>query len=133
MRVLAQPTEEIDDLSEKTMMSALMAALMALASPTALGGQAAPAMSSTSQPGAVADGARLLLRWELQRQPAGLQLPQGGSPARFVLTNGDTRPLPPSGWTLYFTSIDRMPSGAQSAGLVLEQIAGGLNRLRPGP
>ncbi|MCC2957409.1 carbohydate-binding domain-containing protein [Massilia sp. IC2-477] len=120
-------------MDKKTMMiSTLLAALLVLAGPSALAGEASATRTATGVH-VVADGAQLSLRWELQRKPAGLELAQGGSPARFILANGDTRPLPPSGWSLYFTGIDRMPSGAQSAGLVLEQIAGGLNRLRPGP
>lgn len=123
------------DLNKKTTMgramlgSALLAALMALAAPLAL---AEPAARAVPVAGA-ADGARLQLRWELQRMPAGAQLTQGGSPARFTLANGDRQPLPASGWSLYFTGIDRMPAGARSGGLVLEQVAGGLFRLRPGP
>lgn len=81
----------------------------------------------------VADPARLQLRWEMQRAPAGPQLAQGGSPARFVLSNGDSQALPASGWSLYFSGIDRMPAGAQSNGLVIEPVAGGLFRLRPTP
>jgi len=113
----------------------VMAALLAaFGTPAAPAGQAAaPAVQALAPIEGLADGARLQLRWALERTPAGPQLPQGGSPARFTLTNTDTRPLPRSGWSLYFTAIDRMPSGAQAAGLVLEQIAGGLNRLRPGP
>ncbi len=116
-----------------TLLAALMmaasAASAASAAPAALAQQTAQAASVSG----VANAARLQLRWEMQRKPATEQLPQGGSPARFVLTNGDTQALPASGWTLYFTGIDRMPNGAQSAGLVLEQVAGGLFRLRPGP
>ncbi|WP_288381446.1 family 20 glycosylhydrolase [uncultured Massilia sp.] len=106
--------------------AAVLCAMMTLAAPGAFAEAAPQAVSQ-------ADGARLQLRWELQRKPAGLQLPQGGSPARFTLINADSQPLPPSGWSLYFTGIDRMPSGAQSSGLVLEHVAGGLFRLRPGP
>ena len=119
------------DLTKKTMwkgpMAAiLLAALVALPAPAVLAAQGAAVAS-------VADAARLELRWEMQRQPAGLQLPQGGSPARFTLTNKDSAPLPASGWSLYLSGIDRMPAGAQSSGLVLEEVAGSLFRLRPGP
>ncbi len=110
--------------------SAVLAAMMTLGAATTLAAQAA---QPAAQVAGAANGARLQLRWEMQRQPAGLQLPQGGSPARFILTNGDTAPLPASGWTLYFTGIDRMPAGTRSAGLVLEHVAGGFFRLRPGP
>jgi len=107
--------------------AAVLAAMMMLGAPDT------PAAQPAAQVAGAANGARLQLRWEMQRQPAGLMLPQGGSPARFILTNGDTAPLPASGWTLYFTGIDRMPAGARSAGLVLEHVAGGFFRLRPGP
>jgi hexosaminidase len=114
---------------KKMMAASLLAVSMVLSAPAALAEQTSAAAAVAD----VADGARLQLRWELQRKPADLQLAQNGSPARFVLTNGDRQPLPPSGWTLYFTAIDRLPSGAESAGLVLDQVAGGLFRLRPGP
>lgn len=119
-------------MNKKTIASALLSVLMALSAPAALAEPAVQAVQHTALASA-ANGARLQLRWEMQRKPAGLQLPQGGSPARFVLTNADRQPLPASGWSLYFTAIDRMPAGAQSAGLVLDQVAGGLFRLRPGP
>ena len=90
---------------------------------------AAPAVQSAPR----ADPARLHLQWELQRQPAGLHLPPGVSPARFILHNADRAPLPASGWSLYFSGIDRMPAGVESAGLKIEQVAGGLYLLRPGP
>ena len=109
--------------------STLMAALVAFTLPTqALAAQQAPASA-----GAVANGAKLHLQWELQRPVAGAQLAQGGTPARFTLSNRDTQALPARGWSLYFNAIDRMPKGVQSGGLLLEQIAGGYFRLYPGP
>ncbi|OON64617.1 beta-hexosaminidase [Massilia sp. KIM] len=94
---------------------------------------AAPLAAASAVAQGVADPARLQLRWEMQRAPAGPQLAQGGSPARFVLSNGDSRALPASAWSIYFSGIDRMPAGAQSNGLVIEPVAGGLFRLRPTP
>ncbi len=108
-----------------TMGRTLLTALIALGATAALAEQAVPAAGA-------ADGARLQLRWEMQRKPADAQLVKRSSPARFILANGDRQPLPASGWSLYFTGIDRMPAGATSGGLVLEQVAGGLFRLRPG-
>ena len=99
----------------------LVAALVALSMPVA-------ATAAT-----VADGGKLQLQWELQRARATMQLPSGATPARFILTNRDTVALPARGWSLYFNAIDRMPKGAQSNGILLEQIAGGLFRLYPGP
>lgn len=112
--------------------SAWIAALVALTAPAPV--PAAPAAQAGPAPAAaVASGDRLALHWELRRAPAGAQLPNGTSPARFTLANRDTRALPARGWSLYFNAIDRMPKGVQSNGLLLEQIAGGLFRLYPGP
>ena len=91
------------------------------------------ALSMPALAAAVANGAKLQLQWELQRAPATTQLANGSTPARFILTNGDTVALPARGWSLYFNAIDRMPKGAQSNGILLEQVAGGLLRLYPGP
>ena len=110
------------------MASTLLVAFMTLAAPGALAFHQAPAAATAD---GVASGARLQLRWELQRRPANDQLVQGGTPARFILTNGDSKALPATGWSLYFTGIDRMPAGVQSNGLALEQVAGGFFRLRP--
>lgn len=116
---------------------ALASTLMAAAIAISNGANGAPMQAAQQEasalPAGVANGAKLQLRWELQRKPADAQLTKDGSPARFVLTNRDTAPLPARGWTLYFNAIDRMPQGFQSGGLVLEQVAGGLFRLRPGP
>jgi len=106
---------------------ALVAALVALSMPASV-----PAAQAAA-PAAVANGARLQLQWELQRPAATTQLPKGLTPAHFILTNRDTQALPARGWSLYFNAIDRMPKGAQSNGILLEQIAGGLFRLYPGP
>jgi hexosaminidase len=76
-----------------------------------------------------ASAARLQLRWEFVH---GAQGPGVPAVARFVLTNHDTRPLPAQGWSLYFNCVCRMPSGALPSKLVMEQVAGGLFRLRPG-
>lgn len=79
---------------------------------------------------AVADGAKLRLQWELQRTAG--QVPSKSSPARFVLTNGDVHPLPARGWSVYFNCLDRFPAGLEAHGIVVEQVAGYLFRLRPG-
>ncbi|WP_373999896.1 family 20 glycosylhydrolase [Massilia sp. AB1] len=115
-------------MSKKMWTGGAAIALALLAAPAALADLAEPAVPAVVSP---ANGARMQLRWEMQRKPADQQLPQGGSPARFILTNSDRQPLPAAGWSLYFTGIDRMPVGVRSNGLVLEQVAGGLFRLRP--
>jgi len=110
--------------------SILAAALVAL--PMAASAFAAQA-GVPATAGAHANGARLHLQWEIQRAAPTTKLPPGTSPARFVLTNRDTVALPARGWSLYFNAIDRMPKGVHSGGLLLEQVAGGLLRLYPGP
>jgi hexosaminidase len=82
---------------------------------------------------AYADGAKLQLRWELQRTLFSAQAPNGRSQTRFILTNGDNRPLPPQGWSLYFNVMDGVETGPLPSKLVLEQVSGNLFRLRPGP
>ncbi|WP_296945641.1 family 20 glycosylhydrolase [uncultured Massilia sp.] len=112
-----------------------LAALLALA-PLAQAGMQDTTPAGHAAPGAAthyADGARLRMRWELQRNLFGPQAPGGRSQAHLVLTNGDTRPLPASGWSLYFNCMDGVETGALASGLVIEQVAGGLFRLRPGP
>lgn len=96
----------------------------------------AQAQTKQDTPAAVqayASGDKLQLRWELQRNLFGPNLPEGRSQARFILTNKDTRPLPTGGWALYVNWMDGVETGKLPNGLVLEQVAGGLFRLRPGP
>jgi len=81
----------------------------------------------------VASGAKLQLRWELQRNLFGPEAPRGRSQARLILSNRDSQPLPPQGWSLYFNCLDRLQPGALASRLVLEHVAGSLFRLRPGP
>lgn len=89
----------------------------------------APAASSTAQ----ADGDHLRLRWELLRNVFDDRSPDGRTLARLALTNRDTRPLPTQGWSLYLNFMERIDTGPLPAGLVLEQVADSLFRLRPGP
>jgi hexosaminidase len=110
---------------------ALIAALLApvtsaIAEAPAL--QAAPIAANEA-----ASATRLQLRWELQRNLFGEQAPHGRTRARLILTNHDSRPLPPQGWSLYFNCMDRLRPGALPGSLVLEQVAGQLFRVRPGP
>ena len=105
------------------------ASLMA-ATPAAV---AMPATADATMARGVASAASLQLRWELQRNLFTAQAPGGRTQARLILTNRDTRALPPSGWALYFNCMDGVETGPLASGLVIEQVAGGLFRLRPGP
>ncbi len=108
-------------------------ALVFLAAPFA--NAEAPAAPAKEAPAATqgASATRLQLRWELQRNLFSAQPPHGRSQARLILTNRDSRPLPAQGWSLYFNCLDRLEPGPLPTGLVLEQVAGSLFRLRPGP
>jgi hexosaminidase len=111
-----------------------LAASLLLAAPTAAAVAAAPArQAAPAALNGVASATRLQLRWELQRNLFSAQAPRGRSQARLILTNHDSQPLPPQGWSLYFNCLDRLEPGELPGKLILEQVAGGLFRLRPGP
>jgi hexosaminidase len=80
-----------------------------------------------------AGATRFQLRWELERNLFSAQAPHGRSLAHLILTNKDSQPLPAQGWSLYFNCLDRLEPGPLPGKLVLEQVAGSLFRLRPGP
>ena len=112
-------------------------ASLLLAAPLAVNAQQAAQAAQDQAPSAagsgVANAARMQLRWELVRNEYTAQLPQGRSQARLILTNRDSQPLPAAGWALYFNSMDGVVAGAVPGGLLLEQVAGNLYRMRPQP
>jgi hexosaminidase len=63
----------------------------------------------------------LQLRWELNAD----------TNAAFVLTNRDAKPLPPSGWAIYFSALHRADSGTVGAGFAIEDVIGDLHRIVP--
>ena len=64
----------------------------------------------------------LQLRWELT----------GDTNATFTLTNRDTKPLPPTGWAIYFSALHSADSGKVGAGFDIQDVIGDLHRLVPG-
>jgi hexosaminidase len=115
-------------LKNKTIYGSCALALLLLAAPLTEAIAATPAASQVS---GYASGAKLTLRWELQRNlfsAAGIR-----AQTRFVLTNQDKLPLPAQGWSLYFNCMDGVESGTLPSKLILEQVAGSLFRLRPAP
>src|SRR6266850_153693 len=64
----------------------------------------------------------LQLRWALV----------GDSQAAFTLTNRDTKPLPPSGWAIYFSALHSADSGSVGAGFDIQDVLGDLHRIVPG-
>lgn len=73
------------------------------------------------------------LRWAVQRQEYPPQADTPRSLARFTLIPAGNSALPARGWALYFTCIAGVVTGPTAAGYVVEQVAGTLYRLRPGP
>ncbi|WP_229411097.1 MULTISPECIES: family 20 glycosylhydrolase [unclassified Massilia] len=110
---------------------ALVAALFAPVAPAVA--QAPAALKHEAAPQGVASASKLQLRWELQRNLFSAQAPHGRSQARLILGNHDSQPLPAQGWSLYFNCVGRPEFGELASGLVLDQVAGDLFRLRPGP
>jgi hexosaminidase len=117
------------------MAGGVLALLAALAAPmpVSAGAPAPIAQEAAAAVSSYASATRLQLRWELQRNLFSAQAPQGRSQAHLILTNRDTQALPPQGWSLYFNCVGRPEFGELPSKLVLEQVAGDLFRLRPGP
>ncbi len=117
-------------------LSLLVAAMLGTAARAAeapVAGKATVAKASPPAPAASAAGAKLRLRWELERNEFTSVAPGGITRARFILTNLDQRPLPPQGWSLYFNCMDGVATGPLDGNLTVEQVAGGLFRIRPTP
>jgi hexosaminidase len=121
-------------LSHRPLAARTLALLMALAAPMAMA--EAPASAMQQAPANLnhyADAGKLQLRWDLQRNLFTPQAPHGRTQARLILSNQDSQPLPAQGWSLYFNCLDRLQPGPLKGNLTLEQVAGSLFRLRPGP
>ncbi len=83
-------------------------------------------------PSAGAAQTALQLRWELegdvfQGAPGG----RGLSRAAFTLTNRDAKPLPPSGWAIYFNALHSPQPGSAEGGFIIEDVIADLHRLAP--
>lgn len=100
--------------------AAMMIAAGALMSPSAAYALSPPA-------------AHLKLRWELLRNEFTAQTPAGRGKARLIVTALRGQPLPARGWSIYFNCMDGIVTGPLAGNLVLEQVGGGLFRVRPGP
>ena len=78
------------------------------------------ALALTARPGAAQTA--LQLRWELV----------GDSQAAFTLTNRDAKPLPPSGWAIYFSALHSAQPGSVGAGFDIQDVMADLHRIVPG-
>ena len=83
---------------------------------------ALPTLALGLTPGAGAAQTALQLRWELSSD----------SNAVFTLTNRDTKPLPPSGWAIYFSALHSADSGSVGAGFAIQDVMADLHRIVPG-
>ena len=75
--------------------------------------------------------APLQLRWELKQDV--FEGGRGASRVAFTLTNRDARPLPGSGWAIYFNALHEPQRDSVSGGFRIEEVTGGFLRLVPGP
>jgi hexosaminidase len=57
----------------------------------------------------------------------------GRSHPAFTLTNRDPKPLPPSGWAIYFSALHSAQPGSVEGGFTIEDVTGDLHRLLPAP
>ncbi len=64
----------------------------------------------------------LQLRWEFA----------GDTNAAFTITNRDTKPLPPTGWAIYFSALHSADSGSVGAAFDIQDVLGDLHRIVPG-
>ena len=58
----------------------------------------------------------LQLQWELKGDVFADARDRGASRAVFTLTNKDTRPLPPTGWAIYFNALLPRAPGSEKGG-----------------
>src|SRR5438094_6003607 len=82
---------------------------------------ALPTLALVLTPGAGAAQTVLQLRWELSSD----------SNAVFTLTNRGTKPLPPSGWAIYFSALHSAQPGSVGGGFVIEDVIADLHRVVP--
>ncbi|MFT7772835.1 family 20 glycosylhydrolase [Roseateles sp.] len=78
-----------------------------------------------------AEPPRLDLSWTLERAGVSSGAPDGQTQAVLALRNAGAAPLPVQGWSLYFTVLAGLESGAMPGGMRVEQVKGTLYRLRP--
>jgi len=73
----------------------------------------------------------LQLRWELVADTITAQ--NAGSRVQFTLTNRDTKPLPKTGWAIYFSALHSADSGSSGTAFAIQDVMADLHRIVPGP
>ena len=71
----------------------------------------------------------LQLRWELTRDSVASDF--AASRAAFTLTNRGARPLPATGWAIFFSALHSAQPGSVGGGFVIEDVMADLHRLVP--
>ena len=71
----------------------------------------------------------LQLRWELVGDSITNEF--AASRAAFTLTNRGPKPLPPSGWAIYYNALHSAQPGSVGGGFTSEDLTGDLHRLMP--
>src|SRR5438132_682855 len=90
---------------------------------------ALPALLLALAPGASAAQTTLQLRWELVGDS--IANDWGASRVAFTLTNRGTKPLPSSGWAIYFNALHSALLGSVGSGFIIEDVIADLHRLAP--
>src|SRR5213078_3843736 len=90
---------------------------------------ALPALLLALAPSAGAAQTTLQLRWELVGDSVANDW--GASRAAFTLTNRGTKPLPSSGWAIYFNALHSAVPGSVGSGFIIEDVIADLHRLMP--
>src|SRR5438128_1545341 len=90
---------------------------------------ALPALLLTLARSIGAAQAALQLRWELVGDS--IANDWGASRAAFTLTNRSTKPLPSSGWAIYFNALHSAVPGSVGSGFIIEDVIADLHRLAP--
>src|SRR2546427_7855297 len=83
----------------------------------------------TARAGATQTTPALQLRWELVGDSVATDF--AASRAVFTLTNRGTKPLPPSGWAIYFSALHSAQPGSVGGGFVIEDVIADLHRVAP--
>src|SRR5437867_3022700 len=90
---------------------------------------ALPVLLLTLAPSIGAAQTALQLRWELVGDS--IAHDWGASRAAFTLTNRGTKPLPPTGWAIYFNALHSALPGSVASGFIIEDVMADLHRLAP--
>ncbi|PYO89537.1 MAG: beta-hexosaminidase [Gemmatimonadetes bacterium] len=90
---------------------------------------ALPPVLLALSPRAGAAQTSLQVRWELVGDSVATDF--AASRAAFTLTNRSARPLPATGWTIYFSALHSAHPGSVGGGFVIEDVMADLHRLVP--